>query len=125
MNNILKITGIVAAVIGVIAVVCYFAPVRGITMTDLSDKEFYVGEQQGYIMDISGGLFTSVSSLRIVSDNPEIADIKCSMEGLSIVRYPVVSITPKAEGTMKFHIETKDGKIKSKTTEIAVKKSKE
>ena len=30
--------------------------------------------------------------------------------------------TAKSEGTVKFHIETKDGKVKSNTTEITVRK---
>ncbi|MBO5008362.1 MAG: hypothetical protein J6D26_05965 [Clostridia bacterium] len=123
MNKRLKIACIAAAVIAVIVAACYFAPVRSIKVRDLSKEEIYVGEDCGFIIDVSGGIFTDIRSLRIVSDNPEIADIKCSMEGLSVIRYPVISITPKAEGTMKFHIETKDGKVKSNTTEITVTKN--
>ena len=123
MNKRLKIACIAAAVIAVIAAACYFAPVRSIKVRDLSKEEIYVGEHQTYVIDISGGAFTSMRSFRIVSDNPEIADIKCTMVGLNVIRFPAISITPKSEGTMKFHIETKNGEVKSNTTTITIKKS--
>ena len=122
MNKRLKIACIAAAVIAFITVVCYFAPVRSIEVRDLSKEKFYVGESRAFIIDISGGIFTDIRSLRIVTDNPETADIKCSIEGLNVVKFHVISIIPKSEGTVKFHIETKDGKVKSNTTEITVRK---
>ena len=124
MKEKLKIIAIVVGVIASVAILCFFIPVRSIEIDDLSDKELYIGEDTSYIFDIDGGLFTNVEELRIVSDNPEIADIKCSMEGLQLVKFPMMSIAPKSEGTMTFHIETKAGKIKSNETTITVKKRK-
>ena len=49
MNKRLKIACIAAAVIAVIAVVCYFAPVRSIEVRDLSKEKFYVGESRAFI----------------------------------------------------------------------------
>ena len=123
MKEKLKIIAVVG-VIAVIAVTCFNIPVRSIEIDDLSDEEIYVGENTGYIFDIDGGWFTSIKKLHIVSDNPEVADIECSYKGLSYVKFPMMSITPKSEGTMTFHIETKDGKIKSNETTITVKKRK-
>ena len=122
MNKRLKIACIAAAVIAAIAAVRYFAPVRSIEVRDLSKEEIYVGEHKTYIIDISGGAFTTIGSFHVVSDNPEIADIKFRMAGLNVIRYPAISITPKSEGKVKFHIETKDGKVKSNTTAITVRK---
>ena len=122
MKEKLKIIAIVVGVIAAVAILCYFIPVRSIEIDNLSNDEIYVGEDTSYTFDIDGGMFTNVEELRIVSDNPEIADIKCSMEGLQLVKFPMMSITPKSEGTMTFHIETKDGKIKSNETTITVKK---
>ena len=124
MKEKLKIIAIVVGVIAAVVLLCFFIPVRSIEIDDLSNEEIYVGEDTSYIFDIDGGLFTNVEELRIVSDNPEIADIKCSMEGLQLVKFPMMSITPKSEGTMTFHIETKDGKIKSNETTITLKKRK-
>ena len=87
MNKSLKITGIVTVVIAVIVIACYLSPVRSITVKDLSNEEIYVGEYKTYIIDISGGLFTTISSYHIVSDNPEIADIKFRMAGFNTLRY--------------------------------------
>ena len=56
---------------------------------------------------IAGGLFTTISSYHIVSDNPEIADIKFRMAGFNMLRYPAISIKAKKEGTVKFHLENK------------------
>ena len=123
MKEKLKIIAVVG-VIAAIAVTCFNIPVRSIEIDDLSDEEIYVGENNGYIFDIDGGWFTSIKKLHIVSDNPEVADIECSYKGLSYVKFPMMSITPKSEGTMTFHIETKDGKIKSNETTIIVKKRK-
>ncbi|MBO5007243.1 MAG: hypothetical protein J6D26_00210 [Clostridia bacterium] len=122
MNKRLKIACIIIAVIALIAAVRYFAPVRSIKVSDLSKEEIYVGEHKTYIIDISGGAFTTIGSFRVVSDNPEIADIKFRMAGLNVIRYPAISITPKSEGKVKFYIETKDGKVKSNTTAITVRK---
>ena len=124
MKEKLKIIAIVVGVVAVIAVTCFNIPVRSIKIDDLSGEEIYVGENTGYIFDIDGGWFTSIKKLHIVSDNPEVADIECSYKGLSYVKFPMMSITPKSEGTMTFHIETKDGKIKSNETTITVKKRK-
>ena len=121
MNKSLKITGIVTVVIAVIVIACYLSPVRSITVKDLSNEEIYVGEYKTYIIDISGGLFTTISSYHIVSDNPEIADIKFRMAGFNMLRYPAISIKAKKEGTVKFHLENKHGKVKSNTTEITIK----
>jgi len=124
MKEKLKIIAVVIGVIAAVAVLCYFIPVRSISIGDWSNDEIYVGENTGYIFDIDGGWFTSIKKLHIVSDNPEVADIECSYKGLSYVKFPMLSITPKSEGTMTFHIETKDGKIKSNETTITVKKRK-
>ena len=124
MKEKLKIIAVVIGIIVAIAVTCFNIPVRSIEIDDLSDEEIYVGENNGYIFDIDGGWFTSIKKLHIVSDNPEVADIECSYKGLSYVKFPMMSITPKSEGTMTFHIETKDGKIKSNETTITVKKRK-
>ena len=124
MKEKLKIIAIVVGVIAAIAVTCFNIPVRSIEIDDLSDEEIYAGENTGYIFDIDGGWFTSIKKLHIVSDNPEVADIECSYKGLRYVKFPMLSITPKSEGTMTFHIETKDGKIKSNKTTITVKKRK-
>ena len=124
MKEKLKIIAAVVGVFAAIAVTCFNIPVRSIKIDDLSGEEIYVGENTGYIFDIDGGWFTNVEELRIVSDNPEVADIKCSMKGLHLVKLPMMSITPKSEGTMTFHIETKDGKNKSNETTITVKKRK-
>ena len=124
MKEKLKIIAIVVGVVAVIAVTCFNISVRSIKIDDLSGEEIYVGENTGYIFDIDGGWFTSIKKLHIVSDNPEVADIECSYKGLSYVKFPMMSITPKSEGTMTFHIETKDGKIKSNETTITVKKRK-
>ena len=124
MKEKLKIVAIVVGVVAVIAVTCFNIPVRSIKIDDLSGEEIYVGENTGYIFDIDGGWFTSIKKLHIVSDNPEVADIECSYKGLSYVKFPMMSITPKSEGTMTFHIETKDGEIKSNETTITVKKRK-
>jgi len=124
MKEKLKIIAVVVGVVAVIAVTCFNIPVRSIKIDDLSGEEIYVGENTGYIFDIDGGWFTSIKKLHIVSDNPEVADIECSYKGLSYVKFPMMSITPKSEGTMTFHIETKDGKIKSNETTITVKKRK-
>ena len=122
MNKSLKITGIVTVVIAVIVIACYLSPVRRITVKDLSNEEIFVGENTGYIFDISGGIFNSIKNFRVVSDNPEAADIECTIEGLSVIRFPMLSITPKSEGTVTFYIETKDGKVKSNTATFTVKK---
>ena len=122
MKEKLKIIAIVVGVIAAVVTLCFFIPVRSIEIDDLSNEEIYVGENTGYIFDIDGGWLTSIKNLRIVSDNPKVADIECSYKGLSYVKFPMLSITPKSEGTMTFHIETKDGKIKSNETTITVKK---
>ncbi len=124
MKEKLKIIAIVVGVVAVIAVTCFNISVRSIKIDDLSGEEIYVGENTGYIFDFDGGWFTSIKKLHIVSDNPEVADIECSYKGLTYVKFPMLSITPKSEGTMTFHIETKDGKIKSNETTIIVKKKK-
>lgn len=121
MKEKLKIISVVVAAVAVFTFVCFSIPVRSIEITDLSKKEIFVGENTGYIFDISGGIFNSINNFRVVSDNPEAADIKCTIEGLSVVKYPVISITPKSEGTVTFYIETKNGKVKSNTATITVK----
>lgn len=121
MKRKLKIIASIVAAVAVIAFVCFSIPVRSIEIRDLSNEEIFVGENTGYIFDISGGIFNSIKNFRVVSDNPEAADIECTIEGLSVIRFPMISITPKSEGTVTFYIETKDGKVKSNTATITVK----